>query len=44
MPEKIRGFDKFGLEHSVSSARDSKQVSAVKTAEKLLEVRKEKID
>ena len=42
MPEKIRGYDKFGLEHSVSKARDGEQESARKTARELLKKPSEK--
>jgi len=42
LPEKIRGYDKFGLEHSTSSAKSGKQVSAVETAKEILGQAKDK--
>lgn len=42
MPEKKRGYDKFGLEHSASSAKRGKQVSAEKTAKEILRQAKDK--
>lgn len=37
MPEKVRGYDKFGLEHSTSSAKSGKQVSAEQVAKEIVE-------
>lgn len=42
MPEKIRGYDKFGLEHATSAAKNGKPVSAEKTAKEILRQTKDK--